>query len=144
MVIIVFVLGFFLYMFYPSGGAPGHGYHPDKGFVHPEASKAEDSGSKFKRLFKRKKKAPQTTTDFAKSMTAAVDDRHYETFHYSEGYKKERSYGYDYSTGGVKGLLQKLKRKKPEAGPQMHLDQFSKPDVAKQDEESSGSSAPSS
>jgi hypothetical protein len=148
-VIIVFVLGFFVYMFYPTKTG-GHGYQPEKGFTHPTASKGEGIGAKIKKAFKRKKKAaPQTTTtDFAKSMTAQSDDGgHFQTFHYSEGYKKERSYGYDYRGGNVlKGLFQKLQklRGKQEKLPQMHLDQFSKQPVAEQEEEASGQASQAS
>jgi hypothetical protein len=125
-VIIVFVLGFFLYMFYPS--KPGHqGYHPERGFVHPEVAGKEGVGARIKKKFRRKKreKVPQTTTtDFARGMTAASDEGHYETFHYSEGYRKEKPYGYEYRDGGVKGFFQRLRRKKSKKGPQMHIDQF--------------------
>jgi hypothetical protein len=132
-VIIVFVLGFFVYMFYPSGGPRHQGYHPEKGFVHPEAPRKEGVGARIKKKFKRKKKIPQTTTtDFARSMTAVSDTGHYETFHYSEGYKKEKSYGYEYQNGGVRGLFQRLRRRKSKKGPQMHIDQFASPPVAQE------------
>lgn len=133
-VIIVFVVGFFLYMFYP---AKQEGYHPEKGFVQPETGKV-GLGEKIKRVFRRKKKEQQpeasitNVSSFAKTM-AEKDEEPYETFHYSEGYKKEKSYTYDYKKPGkMNGFFQKLKRRREKKSPQMHIDQFNQPIVAEQ------------
>ncbi len=119
-VIIIFVVGFFVYMFYPSSHV---GYHPEKGYAHPEAK--EGLGTKIKKLFKRKKKEPAppsiSTNMTAQSTEEPKEVGHYDTFHYSEGYKKEKSYDYQYSGG--KGLFGRF-RKGKEKTPQMHLDQF--------------------
>jgi hypothetical protein len=122
-VIIIFVVGFFVYMFYPSSHT---GYHPEKGYAHPEVK--EGLGTKIKKLFKRKKKEPAppsiSTNMTAQSMEEPKGEGHYDTFHYSEGYKKEKSYDYQYPKGGAGGLFQRFRRKNTEKTPQMHLDQF--------------------
>ncbi|HJW97189.1 MAG TPA: hypothetical protein VJ485_03425 [archaeon] len=120
-VIIAFVVGFFAYMFYPS--SPRQGYRPESGYV--PASKV-GFFSKLKGKFKRKKAPPASVSTLATNIAESdnKDEGHYESFHYSEGYKKERSYDYAYS--GPKGFFQKLKklRRRKDKSPQMHIDQF--------------------
>ena len=133
-VIIIFVVGFFIYMFYPSQHV---GYHPEKGFAPPGAK--EGFGAKIKRLFRRKKKELQSPSisSIAQSVAEPSKDEegHYDSFHYSEGYKKEKSYDYQYSKGESKGFFQRFRRKKSKKTPQMHLDQFVSPGVAEQKRE---------
>ncbi|MEM5812378.1 MAG: hypothetical protein QW286_01540, partial [Candidatus Aenigmatarchaeota archaeon] len=122
-VIIIFVLGFFLYMFLPSSH---EGYHPEKGYIHPEAKK-EGIFGKIKKVFRRKKEGPAvaTTTSVAQSISEPKkDEGHYETFHYGEGYHKEKSYRYEYGQKERLGFLNRLRRRKEKKSPQMHLDQF--------------------
>ncbi|MCJ7817188.1 MAG: hypothetical protein MUP55_04995, partial [Candidatus Aenigmarchaeota archaeon] len=122
------------YMFYPSSGV---GYHPDKGFS-PLGAK-EGFGAKIKRMFRRKKKElpSPSISSIAQSVTEPPkeEEGHYDSFHYSEGYKKEKSYDYQYSDGGAKGFFQKFRRKKSKKTPQMHLDQFAGQTVAEQKRE---------
>jgi hypothetical protein len=122
-VIIIFVVGFFIYMFYPSKLSAG--YQPSKGYTHPTGQ--EGVGEKIKKAFKRKKKEKTKPV-----VTAAVttqqeppkeEEGHYDTFHYSEGYKKEKSYSYQYPKGEGKGLFGRFKKEK-EKSPQMHISQF--------------------
>jgi hypothetical protein len=128
-VIIIFVVGFFIYMFYPSSHA---GYHPEKGYALPSGK--EGIGTKIKRLFKRKKKSPAASiSSFAHNVAEQPKAEKYETFHYSEGYNKENSYGYQYSKEG--GFLSKLRKNKDKKPPQMHIDQFSAAPVAEQKKE---------
>ncbi|MCX6814153.1 MAG: hypothetical protein NTY20_00665 [Candidatus Aenigmarchaeota archaeon] len=133
-VIIIFVVGFFIYMFYPSSHV---GYHPEKGYAHPEAR--EGLGARIKKLFRRKKKEvpPASISTFTQSMAEpSKEGSDYDTFHYGEGYKKEKSYGYQYSReGGAKGFFQKFRRKKNKKSPQMHLDQFGNQAVTEQKSE---------
>jgi len=131
-VIIVFVVGFFIYMFYPSQHV---GYHPEKGFALPGAK--EGFGAKIKKLFRRKKKLQSPSiSSIAQSVAEPQtgEEGHYDSFHYSEGYKKEKSYDYQYPKGG-KGFFQKFRRKKAKKSPQMHLDQFAGQTVAEQKRE---------
>ena len=134
-VIIIFVVGFFIYMFYPSQHV---GYHPEKGFAPPGAK--EGFGEKIKRIFRRKKKdlPSPSISSIAQSVAEPQKDEegHYDSFHYSEGYKKEKPYDYQYSDEGVKGFFQKLRRKKSKkTTPQMHLDQFAGQTIAEQKRE---------
>jgi hypothetical protein len=126
-VIIIFVVGFFIYMFYPSSHT---GYHPEKGYKHPSGK--EGIGEKIKRLFRRRRKAPAASISTFVHSVAEQPKGDYEAFHYSEGYKKESSYGYQYSKQEGGGFLQKLRKKKEEKSPQMHLDQFSAAPAAEQ------------
>jgi len=124
-VIIIFVVGFFIYMFYPSKLSAA-GYKPEKGFTHPTGQ--EGLGAKLKNVFKRKKKqkevAPPAVASIATQEPPKEEEGHYDTFHYSEGYKKEKSYGYQYPGG--KGLFGRF-RKGKEKSPQMHISQFAAP-----------------
>ncbi len=117
-VIVVFLVGFFVYMFYPSRA----GSTPQKGFSQPSGKPG--IASRIKGLFKRKKPSSANTGTFVKSILDPADDKHYDTFHYSEGYKKERSYNFDYKDQSPKGLLGKLRSKKNKKEPQTHIDQF--------------------
>jgi hypothetical protein len=114
-VIIIFVVGFFVYMFLPSRGSGA--YRP------PERPlQKQGSGSKIKGIF-RKKEQPA-----AKPAEAGQhpEEEKFEAFHYSEGYRKEKPYNYEPPAqgGGIKGVFKKLRKKKKEKSPQMHIDQF--------------------
>jgi hypothetical protein len=141
-VIIIFVVGFFVYMFYPSGHV---GFHPEKGYAHPAAK--EGVAARIKKLFKRKKDSspPTSIKTIAQSVAEPSKEGQYETFHYGHDYSKEKSYGYEFSkgadTGG--GFLQRFRRKKRAETPQMHLDQFSGQPVAEQKKEDTPQSPPS-
>jgi hypothetical protein len=133
-VIIIFVVGFFVYMFYPSGHV---GFHPEKGYAHPAAR--EGVGARIKKLFKRKKglSSGTSTKSIAQSVAEPSKESHYETFHYGQDYSKEKSYSYEYSKGAEAGggFLQRFRKKKKAVTPQMHLDQFSGQPVAEQKNE---------
>jgi hypothetical protein len=131
-VIIIFVVGFFVYMFYPSSSSH-QGYHPERGYGPVTGGgPREGIGARIKNLFKRKKQPVQASSvsTFAKSILEPSEE-HYEAFHYSEGYKKERSSGQE-NSNVIKGLFGKLKKKKQKKSPQMHIDQFAEQAVSVQ------------
>ena len=133
-VIIIFVVGFFVYMFYPSGHV---GFHPEKGYAHPAAR--QSVGDKIKKIFKRKKSLSSSSTSI-KSIAQSVaepqkEEGQYETFHYGQDYSKEKSFGYEYSKEAGGGFLQRFRKKKKTVTPQMHLDQFSDQPVTEQKNE---------
>ncbi|RLJ06164.1 MAG: hypothetical protein DRP16_05430, partial [Candidatus Aenigmatarchaeota archaeon] len=86
-IVIVFVIGFFMYMFYP----PLEGYHPQKGYKPPRQEKLLE---KIKRVLKEileKLKRKKTSAGFSLPKSVKISRHHTEgTGRYMDGYKKIR------------------------------------------------------